>query len=66
MLEHLSKNAGIMNFSSEKIISFIQSLGDDVTFAQGSNNDFSPYQAGIQLLSDRYKIDTEPFIELVR
>lgn len=65
-VEHLSKNAGIMNFSSEKIISFIQSLGDDVTFAQGSNNDFSPYQAGIQLLSDRYKIDTEPFIELVR
>ena len=65
-VEHLAKNAEIRNLQSEKVIDSIKSLGNDITFAQGSEDDEGPYQAGIRFLSDRYDLDPEPFIELVR
>ncbi len=65
-VEHLATSAGIEHLTSEKIIGSIKRLGSDITFAQGSKDDFGPYQAGIRFLSDRYNLDPEPLIELVR
>ena len=65
-VEHLAKNAEIRNLQSEKVIDSIKSLGNDITFAQGSKDDLDPYLAGIRFLSDRYNLDPEPFIELLR
>ena len=65
-VDHLAKNAEIRNLQSEKVIDSIKSLGNDITFAQGSKDDLDPYLAGIRFLSDRYNLDPEPFIELLR
>ena len=65
-VEHLATNAEIKKLKSEKIIDSIKRLGSNITFAQGSKDDLDPYRAGIRFLSDRYNLDPEPFIKLVR
>ena len=65
-VEHLATNTENEKLKSKKIIDSIKSWGNNITFAQGSEDDEGPYQAGIRFLSDRYDLDPEPFIELVR
>ena len=65
-VEHLATNSETEKLNSKKIINSIKSLGSNITFAQGSEDDLGPYQAGIRFLSDRYNLDPEPLIKLVR